>query len=219
MKNNNDIYSIYMVNQEHEIVADFEDMFLYDGKRQLKIRFNPKVTSFKNTLLESKMDTIGNQFPYFFRNGAVSYKEFPISGLVSMLMDDNALFIKDLSLDNILGNTQLTTENIKQERDFKLEVLQWLQNGELKLFKSPNEGNYIVRLMNISFTPNDTLGRMIHTFNCTAYENLENSFINLRDYGYLNIDPYFTIDRMHFIAKTYINDAPHSGIQVVGDEI
>jgi hypothetical protein len=97
MKNSNNIYSIYMVNQGHKIVADFEDMFLYDGKRQLKIRFNPKVTSFKNTILETKTDTIGNKFPYFFRNGSVSYKEFPISGLISMLMDDNELFVTDLS--------------------------------------------------------------------------------------------------------------------------
>jgi hypothetical protein len=29
------------------VVADFEDMFLYDGERQLKIKFNPTVSSFK----------------------------------------------------------------------------------------------------------------------------------------------------------------------------
>lgn len=232
MKNDNNIYSIYMVNQGHKIVADFEDMFLYDGKRQLKIRFNPKVTSFKNTILETKTDTIGNKFPYFFRNGSVSYKEFPISGLISMLMDDNELFVTDLSplpaarertpspeITAAPGRTQLTTENMRQERDFKLSVLEWLQNGELKMFKSPGEGNYIVRLLNISASPNDTLGRMIHTFTCTAYESLENSFVNLREYGYLNVEPSFTIDRMHFSATTHVNNAPYNGIQVLGDEV
>jgi len=34
------------------IQADFEDMFIYDGERQLKVRFNPKVSSFKNTIPE-----------------------------------------------------------------------------------------------------------------------------------------------------------------------
>ena len=148
MKSDYDIYSIHMVNQSHKIKADFEDMFLYDGKRQLKIRFNPKVNSFKNTVLETKTDTIGNQFPFFFRNGQVSYKEFPISGLISMLMDDNQLFIETPSIisqtrirtnsEDILINsnsTQLTVDNVKKEREFKLEVLQWLQNGKLKLFK------------------------------------------------------------------------------------
>jgi hypothetical protein len=34
------------------IIAFFEDMYLSDSKKQLKIRFNPKVSSFKNTVLE-----------------------------------------------------------------------------------------------------------------------------------------------------------------------
>jgi hypothetical protein len=40
--------------------ANFEDAFLWDGKRQLCIKYNPKVTSFKPTLLENKIDTIGS---------------------------------------------------------------------------------------------------------------------------------------------------------------
>jgi hypothetical protein len=72
--------------------ADFEDMFLYDGKRQLKMRFNPKVSSFKTTILESKLDTLGGKYPFFFRNGNTSYKDFPISALISMLADENEFF-------------------------------------------------------------------------------------------------------------------------------
>ena len=68
-------------------------MYLSDGERQLRVRFNPKVTSFKNTILESKMDTIGGQYPFFFRNGNVKYKEFPISGLISTLSDENGEFM------------------------------------------------------------------------------------------------------------------------------
>jgi hypothetical protein len=33
------------------VYADFEDAFLFDGKRQLKIKYNPKVSSFKKDLL------------------------------------------------------------------------------------------------------------------------------------------------------------------------
>ena len=79
-------------------------------------------------------------------------------------------------------NTNLISENIHLERQFKLEVLDWLTNGEPKLFKSPNEGNYIVRLLNVSLTPNDQVGRMIHTFNATAYEVAEVSYDNLYKY-------------------------------------
>ena len=77
--------------------------------------------------------------------------------------------------------TNLSAENIYNERQFKLEVLEWLNNGEAKIFRSPTEGNYIVRLMNVSLTPNDTLGRMLHTFQCTAYEIADWNFKNLVD--------------------------------------
>jgi hypothetical protein len=89
--NNNGIYSNRL--ESNIVYTDFEDMFLYDGNRQLKIRFNPKVSSFKNNILETKLDTIGGRYPFFFRNGNVSYKEFPISGLISILSDENNLFL------------------------------------------------------------------------------------------------------------------------------
>jgi hypothetical protein len=50
------------------------------------------------------------------------------------------------------------------ERRFRNEVLKWLNNGEPKVFRSPTEGNFIVRLMNVSLTPDEKLGRMIYTF-------------------------------------------------------
>lgn len=251
---------------------DFEDSFLYDGEKQLKIRFNPKVNSFKKNLLEAKVDTIGSQYPFIFKNGNVDYKEFPISGLISRLMDEQNLFKKDANyifeneghrvvteeyvstsfpfnesefyqekeyeknygayhisvfnpekhsdemwkwtdyltylqcpincqhkweycreyfyalapghlfvLKTYTSNPKLNEKlfdsltdeisaNIYSEREFKLEVLEWLTNGQPKLFKSPNEGNYLVRLMNVSLSPQDQLGRMLHNFSCTAYE-------------------------------------------------
>jgi len=63
-------------------------MFLVDANRQLRVRFNPNVSSFKNDVIESKMDTIGGRYPFIFRNGTVKYKEFPISGLISYLSDE-----------------------------------------------------------------------------------------------------------------------------------
>jgi hypothetical protein len=42
------------------VYANFEDSYLYDGERQLKIKFNPKVSNFKNTIMEAKIDTIGS---------------------------------------------------------------------------------------------------------------------------------------------------------------
>ena len=84
-------------------------------------------------------------------------------------MNDEEL---NLSEKSVLKNptTDLVGYNYTAERKFKLTVLEWLTDGKPKLFRSPSEGNYVVRLMNTSLSPNDTLGRMIHSFSCTGYE-------------------------------------------------
>jgi hypothetical protein len=38
--------------------------------------------------------------------------------------------------------------------------------------------------MNTSLSPNDTLGRLLHTFTSTAYEIAEYNYSNLKDYGF-----------------------------------
>lgn len=292
------------VYADHAVRADFEDMFLYDGKKQLKIRFNPKVGSFKNDLQEQKIDTIGSKYPFIFRNGNVCYKEFPIGGLISF-QEDNALFfiddddyrqmaldrfeIPDKSLitneyyakdgqrpraidqytplnrniltqdlpvywlttkelniydendphENLLNPTiletktieyyqkidnvteannlrlsgervfkkesilnsnrkvyraptynknDLTSENIMTERHFKLAVLEWLTDGKPKLFRSPTEGNYIVRILNVNLTPKEQLGRMLHDFTSVAYEIADFDYNNLIELGLLTVN-------------------------------
>jgi hypothetical protein len=69
-----------------------------------------------------------------------------------------------------------------------MSVLSWLMNGEKKLFKSPTEGNFIVRLMNVSLSPNDQLGRMLHTFNCTAYEVADFNYNNCKQFGFIKVN-------------------------------
>ena len=180
------LYSERIVS--NTVVADYEDMFLYDGSVQLKIRLNPQVNTFKTDVLETKTDTIGSKYPYIFRNGTVYYKEFPISGLISYQMDENYQFIENDESINLLGRTyDLVTNNIQAERLFKLKVLNWLNNGKPKLFKSPTEGNYIVRLLNNSLTAMAGVGRMLHSFSCTAYEIADFTYTNMQNLGFVSI--------------------------------
>jgi hypothetical protein len=51
-------------------------MYLSDAEKTLCISLNPKVTNFKQNFQEQKTNTIGGKYPHFYRNGAVSYKEF-----------------------------------------------------------------------------------------------------------------------------------------------
>lgn len=245
--NDSGLYSARI--KSNKIYADFEDAFLFDGKRQLKIKYNPKISSFKTGHLETKVDTIGSQFPFIFRNGNVAYKEFPLSGLISYQSDEMNLFMleSDLGLEtSTLNNrrpgtfrddieatdryfedlfntaagspgapetyeeiknnyfarktlkdridelhtrtTSLVSYNILAERKFKLEVLDWLNDGNVKLFRSPTEGNYLIRLMNVSLSPEEKTGRMLHSFNATAYEMAECTYDNMNKYGIISID-------------------------------
>ena len=166
------------------IIADFDAIFLADEDCQLRIAFNPDISTFKDTILESKQDTIGGKYPYFFRNGDVKYKEIALSGLISYHLDSNHYFIpaqaKSINMRTSTEATNsditnekhfnLTSDNFYKEREFKLEVLNWLNNGRPKYLRTPGEGNYVVRLTNVSLRPEKTLGGMLHSFSATAYE-------------------------------------------------
>lgn len=201
--------------KSNSVLADFDYSYLFDGDRQLKIKYNPQVSSFKADLLENKTDTIGGKYPIIYRNGTVNYKEFPISGLVSYLSDDEGIFYSGLykileenrnqteetkNTNEPTLSTDLTAQNFTNERSFKLAVLDWLNNGKPKLFKSASEGNYIVRTINTSLSPNDSLGRMLHTFSTQAYEVAENNYDNLVENNIINFD---IIDRKQKNYSTF----------------
>ena len=205
----------------NEVYASFDDAFLWDGKRQLKLRFNPKVSSFKTNILESKTDTIGSQYPFLFRNGYVNYKEFPISGLISYHSDDEELFLSKDELFLSTPMTDLLDKNIASEKVFKLKVLEWLTDGNPKVFRSPQEGNYIVRLMNTSLSPNETVGRMLHSFSCTAYEVDEFSYDSLLKWKFIDlIDITKLITRWRTVSfSKYDNNNNYIGIYRQGENM
>ena len=235
MKNNKAVY------------VSFDDCFLWDGERQLRIKFNPKISSFKTNILQSKTETIGSKYPFITRNGVVNYKEFPISGLISLLMDENEQFMTEEEKEQLgvlpentfrpctPSNGGISTRdedgafkrhlrknleretpqnlvdiNINGEKDFKLAVLNFLNSNKPKLFRSATEGTYVVYTMNSSLTPNDTLGRMLHTFNCTAYEceaveDFCNRYINDKIYCYSSRNEFLNLidlSNLELYAKT-----------------
>lgn len=176
------------------IMVIFDDMFLTTKDRQLKIKFNPTVSSFKRTIQESRTDTLGSQFPFVRRNGYADYAQFPIGGLISFQIDESELFT---SLEELFGehlylytdynNDHRITEanNIVYEKLFKDKVIEFLYGEQPKLFRSATEGNFIVKVMDASFSPNATLGRRIVSFTATAYEVAECNIDNFKKYDIL----------------------------------
>ena len=58
-----------------------------------------------------------------------------------------------------------------------------MKDKKPKFFRSPTEGNMIIYLSNISFTPNKILGREIYDFSATATEVCEATYENLIKYN------------------------------------
>lgn len=101
--------------------------------------------------------------------------------------------IENSGEDNLLISSDLTDDNIFIERIFREKAEEFLNDFEYKLYKSPTEGNIIIGLMNISLTPNATLGRMIFTFSATAYEVLDNTIENLNKIGIIDIGGFASL--------------------------
>lgn len=180
-------------DKDPEIIV-FNDIFLLSNNKQLCIKFNPQIASYNYNVAEGKIDTIGSQYPYFRRNGAIYYRQFPLTGTISHFMDIEGNTMqasrKDIYKDteNLYKlynyNNNITPyEDIIYERQFRQKVIEFLYENNVKLFKSTTQGNILVKLSDISFTPNQTLGRMIYDFSCTCYEIAEATYDKIRQIG------------------------------------
>lgn len=189
------------------VMSVFDDMFLTRENIQIKLKYDPSISSFKKTFLESKTDTLGSKYPIIRRNGNVGYRQFPISGLITAFCDEDGIF---LNKENIYNDSESyyesynTMNNIDKykdfiyERKFREKIMDFLHEDDIKLFRSTTEGNILIRLMDISFTPNQTLGRMLYNFNATAYEIDECSLSNYEKYGIQSIGKFKSIVQLEF---------------------
>ena len=182
------------------IYPTFYDILLSRQDVQLAIRYNGQLTSLKPVVNRSKFDTLGGKYPKFAENAQLNYKQYSLSGLISAEGDFNRKFIsekdKKYKTDmekyteafgdtNMIRNDSLPEEkdsvvkryhdscpheNWYWERQFREEVVQWLNDGEAKLFRSMPEGNMIVMITDINLTPNQNIGRLLYNFTATMYE-------------------------------------------------
>ena len=190
----------------------FDDMYLTGGDGQLNIRFDPSVNSFKRTVSESRTDTIGSKYPYIKRNGYVEYRQFPIGGTITHLMDPSYLITsrEEIFRDSLNNYTEFNKDkNVRiddfndwtYEREFREKVMDFLYANKVRLFRSTTEGNILVKIMDINFTPNSTLGRRIYSFTATAYEVDAATIKNYDKYG---ISPLGTYDTLLQFASDYV---------------
>lgn len=179
----------------------FDNAFLIADDKVLVIKYNQNISNYKRNVVETKIDTIGNQYPFIRRNGHADYRQITISGIITAIADIDEVFgTKEEILGGLLLKESENSEksfydnykdnyNISQyndiilEREFREQVSNFLYKNNVKLFKTSQEGNMLLKLMDISLTPEQQLGRNIYSFSCTGYEIEKASVDNYKKYN------------------------------------
>ena len=176
--------------QKSEItVVEYESAFLYEKDKQLKLAYDFHLDSYQNKVYETVVETIGDQYAHIIRNGNINYRTFTCSGLIAEAMDINHTFTtEDEYMDNQTARWEdyrdeqkiYYTYDYTRERNFRQKVIDFLYDSNIKLFKSLQEGNILIKFdaTSISLSPKQELGRLVYAFSATAYEvgkcNVEN---------------------------------------------
>lgn len=135
----------------------------------------------RQNVSEARAETLGSQYPIIRRNGYINYRSLNISGLITALDDFKDIFTSKEELygkeatslyDDYNEEERITEHNdYILEREFREKVITFLYKDNIKLLRTLTEGNVLVKLMNISLTPQTTLGRMIYSFSAEAYRS------------------------------------------------
>ena len=193
-------------NKTSNLIRNFDFSYLisYNKKlkkiQQLKLAFDQTLENFSITTNDSQINTLGSKYPYVIRNGNTYYKQFPINGLISLNMDENNLFIDKAT--EIYGDQNIQNfyeeynkehkinlwNDVFYERKFREYVLDFLYADNIKLYKSPTEGNLLVRITNVSCNPKQELNKMIYSFSSSAYEIADMNLDNCEKYKIVNRD-------------------------------
>jgi hypothetical protein len=184
------------------ISVSFESIILSDRDCLLNLKYNLNVTGFKYVNQESITNTLGGRFPLVRRNGDTNYLQFSLSGL--LYIDCTEIESSQAAIDSL---TRVTGDNPFDEEDGELYindatnisfsqstnkiliekrvrelVIKFLTNGRPKLLRAFEEGNLIVYLSGVSFTPNKQLDRHIYDFTATVTQLCEYTLDNLEKY-------------------------------------
>lgn len=153
---------------------------------QLCVKYDFLISNVDRPKEEAQIKTIGSPYPFITRTGNANYRTMSISGKISFTMDDNFITEQDLFGTSYQLYSDKDVYNQFRERFFRQKVLDFLQDGEPKLFRSCSEGNVIVNVMDIKIAPNAITSRLICDFNGSLVEVAEDSVDNYKKYNLLN---------------------------------
>ena len=165
--------------------------------------YSPQINSITITKRDTLTETLGQQFPYFRSIGFINYKSFNFSGNITYLStinEENKIkaeslnelyainaseeikeILRDEYGDN-LGDNYSVSFNYFMEKQYREKLINFLENGEIKVIKSPTERLLFTKFTNVNVTPKQELGRAIYDFSVTATEIFNEKNINYNKY-------------------------------------
>lgn len=119
----------------------------------------------------TKQDIIGKQFyDYYYEKKGQQDNNIHGSNSDSHKEDEYKKWEQTLQYDDYMW-----------EREYREQVIKWLNDGEPKLFRTMTEGNLAVMLTDISLTPTNSLSRRLWDFSATMYEIEDGNSIEILD--------------------------------------
>lgn len=158
-----------------------EDAYLLEPDKTVCVKYNPEVSSLKRNFVDVITPTLGSETPFIRRAGKQKYKTFTLGGLISIEAEAeegapingySLLTSDDKELLEKIDNMQLSTYDARavKERLYRERILDFLEDGKVKLFKSVQEGNIWVYLSGVTLTADKPSARNLYSFSCTATE-------------------------------------------------
>ena len=141
-----------------EVYPSFYNMLLQRQNRQIAIRYNGQVSSWKPVVNRQKVDTLGGRYPKFVENAQMNYRQFSINGLISAEGDFNRTFLNEFDGefvkhvpteekpigDYVLRNGKYvfaaTVKDGEQTYDWK-----YFYNSDMQAYNKYFDGKYMLR--------------------------------------------------------------------------
>jgi len=141
------------------------------------------------------------------RGADIRYEDFLLNGpQVQSSEASPYITLSNNGKNSINKNMYLNkNDNFIIEKQFRKKIIEWLTDGNPKIFKSDTEGLFLVKLTDVGFEPVNELGRTLYTFSCIMTEIAEINYENLVKYGlrktkYDNSNLYYLSNINNFIA-------------------
>lgn len=158
------------VYSEEITVEVFDSSYLInqDGS-QIELAYSLKLGDMSNNISAKIVETFG-KYPVIMTNEIKKYRRFTFNTIISANVTD-----------------EYRVFSVKEEKDFRENIIKNIENYEPKIFKSSQEGNILCTVIDLSLTPIESLSRKIYELSGTIVEIGDFSYQKLIDLNFIKI--------------------------------